>query len=81
VADIPWFHNVILIGKVKDPTQRLRYAAKTLEYGRIRGSEPSGSMLSNSRVNIADALEAVRQFDQLASEAGAITARENDACR
>jgi hypothetical protein len=38
-------------------------------------------MLSNSRVNIADALEAVRQFDQLASEAGAITARENDACR
>jgi predicted nuclease of restriction endonuclease-like (RecB) superfamily len=33
VAEIPWFHNVILIGKVKDPTQRLWYASKTLEHG------------------------------------------------
>ena len=32
-AEIPWFHNVILIEKVKDPTQRLWYAAKALEHG------------------------------------------------
>ncbi|MBA4029865.1 MAG: DUF1016 domain-containing protein [Planctomyces sp.] len=33
VAEIPWFHNVILISKIKDPTQRLWYASKTLEHG------------------------------------------------
>ena len=33
VAEIPWFHNVILISKVKDHTQRLWYASKTLEHG------------------------------------------------
>lgn len=33
VAEIPWFHNVILIGKVKDPVHRLWYASKTLEHG------------------------------------------------
>ncbi len=33
VAEIPWFHNVILIEKVKDPIQRLWYAAKALEHG------------------------------------------------
>lgn len=32
-AEIPWFHNVILIEKVKDPAQRLWYASKTLEHG------------------------------------------------
>ena len=33
VAELPWFHNVILLSKVKDQTQRLWYAAKTLEHG------------------------------------------------
>ena len=33
VAEIPWFHNVILIEKVKDPAERLWYAGKTLEHG------------------------------------------------
>lgn len=33
VAEIPWFHNVILIEKVKDPAQRLWYAAKAIEHG------------------------------------------------
>lgn len=33
VAEIPWFHNVILVSKVKDHTQRLWYASKTLEHG------------------------------------------------
>lgn len=33
VSEIPWFHNVVLIGKVKDSAQRLWYAAKTLEHG------------------------------------------------
>jgi predicted nuclease of restriction endonuclease-like (RecB) superfamily len=32
-AEIPWFHNVILIEKVKQPAQRLWYAAKTIEHG------------------------------------------------
>lgn len=32
-AEIPWFHNVILLEKVKDPAERLWYAAKTLEHG------------------------------------------------
>jgi predicted nuclease of restriction endonuclease-like (RecB) superfamily len=33
VADLPWGHNVVLFQKVKDPEQRLWYAAKTLEHG------------------------------------------------
>lgn len=33
VATIPWGHNVLLLEKVKDPTQRLWYAAKALEHG------------------------------------------------
>lgn len=33
VAEIPWGHNVWLLEKVKDPCQRLWYAAKTLEHG------------------------------------------------
>jgi predicted nuclease of restriction endonuclease-like (RecB) superfamily len=33
VAEIPWFHNVILIQRLKDPVQRLWYAQKTLEHG------------------------------------------------
>ena len=32
-AQIPWFHNCILIDKVKDPTQRLWYIQKTLDHG------------------------------------------------
>lgn len=33
VAGIPWGHNVVLMQKVKDQSQRLWYAAKTLEHG------------------------------------------------
>ncbi len=33
VAEIPWGHNAWLLEKVKDPVQRLWYAAKTLEHG------------------------------------------------
>ena len=33
VAEIPWFHNVMLIEKLKDPAERLWYAEKTLEHG------------------------------------------------
>jgi predicted nuclease of restriction endonuclease-like (RecB) superfamily len=32
-AEIPWFHNVVLIEKLKSPTERLWYAKKTLQYG------------------------------------------------
>ncbi|MFO0966333.1 MAG: PDDEXK nuclease domain-containing protein [Gemmataceae bacterium] len=32
-AEIPWGHNVWLVEKVKDPIERLWYAAKTLEHG------------------------------------------------
>lgn len=32
-AQIPWFHNVVLIEKVKDPSLRLWYAQKTIEHG------------------------------------------------
>ena len=33
VGHIPWGHNVVLLQKVKDPAQRLWYAAKVLEHG------------------------------------------------
>jgi predicted nuclease of restriction endonuclease-like (RecB) superfamily len=33
VAEIPWGHNIALIEKVKDPQQRLWYAAQTLKHG------------------------------------------------
>jgi len=33
VADIPWGHNVVLIEKAKDPTQRLWYIQQTIEHG------------------------------------------------
>jgi predicted nuclease of restriction endonuclease-like (RecB) superfamily len=33
LARIPWFHNVVLIEKVKPPLQRLWYAQKAAEYG------------------------------------------------
>ncbi|MBA1343378.1 MAG: hypothetical protein C5S52_07260 [ANME-2 cluster archaeon] len=33
LTDIPWFHNVIIIEKVKDPVQRIWYAHKTIEHG------------------------------------------------
>jgi predicted nuclease of restriction endonuclease-like (RecB) superfamily len=32
-AQIPWFHNGILLDKVKDPEERLWYAGKTIENG------------------------------------------------
>lgn len=32
-GQIPWFHNVILIEKLKDPATRLWYAQKTIEHG------------------------------------------------
>lgn len=33
IFNIPWWHNVILINKVKDRDQRLWYAQKAIEYG------------------------------------------------
>lgn len=33
VAEIPWGHNLVLLFKIKDPAERLWYAAKTLEHG------------------------------------------------
>jgi predicted nuclease of restriction endonuclease-like (RecB) superfamily len=33
MASLPWFHNVLLIEKLKDPTERLWYAHKALEHG------------------------------------------------
>jgi predicted nuclease of restriction endonuclease-like (RecB) superfamily len=33
VAGIPWGHNIVLMQKVKDPAQRLWYAAKAVEHG------------------------------------------------
>ena len=33
MASLPWFHNVLLIEKLKDPGERLWYAHKTLEHG------------------------------------------------
>jgi predicted nuclease of restriction endonuclease-like (RecB) superfamily len=32
-AQIPWFHNCILLDKVKDPEERAWYVRKTLEHG------------------------------------------------
>ena len=32
-AGIPWFHNVVLIEKLKNPTQRLWYAEKVVQHG------------------------------------------------
>jgi len=32
-AQIPWFHNCVLMDKVKDPTERIWYAQKTVENG------------------------------------------------
>ncbi|MEM7560250.1 MAG: PDDEXK nuclease domain-containing protein [Planctomycetota bacterium] len=36
VAEIPWGHNSVIIEKLKDPTQRLWYAVKTVEHGWAR---------------------------------------------
>jgi predicted nuclease of restriction endonuclease-like (RecB) superfamily len=33
VGQLPWAHNVVLLEKIKDPTQRLWYAQQTLENG------------------------------------------------
>jgi len=33
VAEIPWGHNTAIIEKIKDPAQRLWYAAQTIEHG------------------------------------------------
>ena len=32
-AQIPWFHNCILLDKVKNPKERLWYISKTIEHG------------------------------------------------
>ncbi len=32
-AEIPWFHNVVLIEKIKNPAQRLWYAQKVVQHG------------------------------------------------
>jgi len=32
-AQIPWFHNVVLLEKVKDPAERLWYMQQTIEHG------------------------------------------------
>jgi predicted nuclease of restriction endonuclease-like (RecB) superfamily len=32
-TEIPWFHNVVLIEKLKDPKQRFWYARKTVQHG------------------------------------------------
>lgn len=32
-AQIPWFHNCVLLDKVKDPTERLWYAQADIQYG------------------------------------------------
>ena len=32
VSGIPWYHNVLIFEKLKDPVQRLWYAARTLEH-------------------------------------------------
>ena len=32
-AQIPWFHNVVLLEKVEDPAERLWYVRQTIEYG------------------------------------------------
>jgi predicted nuclease of restriction endonuclease-like (RecB) superfamily len=36
MASLPWFHNVLLIEKLKDPAERLWYAHKALEHGWTR---------------------------------------------
>jgi predicted nuclease of restriction endonuclease-like (RecB) superfamily len=36
VAQITWSHNILLLQKVKDPAQRLRYAQQAVENGRSR---------------------------------------------
>lgn len=36
VAQITWSHNILLLQKVKDPVQRLRYAQQAVENGRSR---------------------------------------------
>lgn len=33
IADLPWGHNQVLLFKVKEPTERLWYAAKAIEHG------------------------------------------------
>lgn len=33
LLQIPWFHNVVLIEKIKDPLERLWYAHQTVEHG------------------------------------------------
>src|SRR4030095_1644845 len=38
IATIPWGHNVILMQKIKDCTQRLWYAKKAIEYGWSRST-------------------------------------------
>ncbi|MDP8246905.1 MAG: PDDEXK nuclease domain-containing protein [Candidatus Tritonobacter lacicola] len=36
MTELPWFHNVVLIEKLKDPLQRLWYAGQAVEHGWAR---------------------------------------------
>jgi len=38
IAKIPWWHNVIIIQKIKDTQERLWYAQQTIEYGLSRAA-------------------------------------------
>ena len=44
-AQIPWFHNCVLLDKARDPQTRLWYAEKACEYGwsRIASRRPNGN--------------------------------------
>ncbi len=33
LAQIPWYHAITLLDKVRDPTARMYYIAKTVEHG------------------------------------------------
>ena len=37
-AQIPWFHNCVLMDKIKDPEERMFYIQKTIENGWSRNS-------------------------------------------
>ncbi len=38
LAQLPWFHNVMLVESIKDPAERLWYAHKIVEHGWNRGT-------------------------------------------
>jgi len=39
-AQLPWFHIVVLLDKVKDNKHRIFYMKKTVEHGWSRGNPP-----------------------------------------